>query len=86
MALPIRLGKADHDELLVVAAFDLEPVAAAAGPKGSVAALRDDTLDAVLAGMAEEIRATPPLVVAVAHHAVAGQNFGKARASPPGRS
>src|SRR5258705_6138351 len=42
-AVPAALGvgKADDDELVPVEAFDLQPIGAAAGPVGLVAALRD---------------------------------------------
>src|SRR5258708_35255932 len=63
-----RLGEADHHELVAFVAFHLAPIAAAAGPVGPVAALGDRAFEPIAAGMAEEIRAVPLLMVAVAHH------------------
>ena len=63
-----RIGEADDDELVLVQAFDLEPIGAAAGPVRLVAALGDRALDLVVAGLRKEIGATADLMVAVADH------------------
>src|SRR5215469_6342718 len=68
LALAFRVGKADDDDFLAVAAFDLEPAATAPGPIGCVAALRDDAFEAEAAGLAKNRRSLALLVVAVAQY------------------
>src|ERR1700739_3495442 len=53
LALAGRLGEADNHEFVLVPALDLEPIGAAPGPKRSVAALRDDAFESVLADAAK---------------------------------
>ena len=63
-----RVGEADDDEFVPVKAFDLEPIGAAAGPIGLVAALGNRAFDLVVASLFEEIQTAADLVVAVADH------------------
>src|SRR5215469_15288081 len=65
LALAFRVGKADDDDFLAIAAFDLEPAATAPGPIGCVAALRDDAFEAEAAGLVKNRRSLALLVVAV---------------------
>src|SRR6202035_1036717 len=68
VALAAWLGEADHHELVLVTALDLEPIGAAPGPEGPVATLRDDAFEPVLADIPQDIGTAALLVVAVAHH------------------
>src|SRR5580704_16353314 len=60
----LGIGKADDDELVIVEAFDLEPVGAAAGAGGLVAALRDDAFELIFAGVAVEFWTAALLMIA----------------------
>src|SRR6516162_8132963 len=67
-ALAFGVGKADDNDLLAIAAFDLEPSAAASLAVGRVAALGDDAFEAEAARLAKNGRTLARLVVAVAQY------------------
>src|SRR5688500_5401544 len=64
-ARALRIGPANHDEFLTVQALDLAPDAAVARLVGAVQPLRDDALDAELAGMSVEGFTAPKMMFAV---------------------
>src|SRR5207244_10587366 len=66
----VGIGEADDHELLAIAAFDLEPAAAAPRSVRVGPALRDDALELEAAGLAQEGRAAIDLVIAVAQHSL----------------
>src|SRR6516165_4195858 len=68
LALAFRIGKADHGDFLTIAAFNLEPAAAAPGTIGRVAALGDDAFETEAARLTKNRRALALLVVAIAQH------------------
>ena len=70
LAAAFGIGVADHDELLAIAAFDLEPAAASPRPVGLGPPLRDDAFQLEAARLAQERRAAADLVIAVAQHAL----------------
>src|SRR5215510_14898481 len=65
-ARALRVGVAADHELLTPLALDLAPVGSSATPVGTVAPLRDHSLEPSLAGRAEEALAVPSEVVGVA--------------------
>src|SRR5206468_8925014 len=64
----VGIGEADDHELLAIAAFDLEPAAAAPRSVRVGPALRDDALELEAAGLAQEGRAAIDLRIALAQH------------------
>src|SRR5260221_8782125 len=69
LARAAGIAEADDDELLAIAAFDLEPAPAAARHIGRVALLGDDAFEGVGAGVLEEFRTARILVIAIAQDA-----------------
>ncbi len=63
---------ADDDQLLIVGAFDLKPIAGATGVIRRIGALRHDALEMQIAGVLEHGRAVGLEVIAEADHAFVG--------------